>query len=230
MNTIIRSFFIICLISITSLTQAISVLVKDINLGEDPATKKILMVKAYAFVEGRAETANTRWLGIIAYEKELFMYSIHNNKTRVTPISQVVTTQPSFDILLDPVTGKEWSDEQHKEHSHFPITLHVTLAPEIQIFKELIILMAQNNTKALTSLVDKHSFAKINEIIDSAIESQAAFLPKCDDNKTLASILQKKQALVKPVTLTGQVTFFTVDEFSKEIIEGLDEEAEQAAE
>lgn len=227
MNKIIRSLFINCLTSCTLFVSATTILEKQLELGKDPKTKKILQAKGFAFVEGTTATADTRWLGVYPYGKEIFVFSLKNDESEAFPISELIATQQTFDLILDPTTGKQAS-EQDITAGKPMITIHMTLDSHVQIFRDLVILIAKNDTKALSALINKHSLSTINEIIERAVDCQGECLPLFDDIETMEKILQQCGTFNKPLSFTGKVIFLPVAELTQELIQ-MAQEQEQAA-
>ena len=93
--------------------------------------------------------------------------------------------------------------------------MHVTIAPNVQLFKDLLILLAKGNAKALTNLVNKYTLKTIAETIETALDSQGACLISCDDQEKLESLMQAKDKITKPVVLTGDLLLFLCKQSSK---------------
>ncbi len=228
MNNITRFLFISCLANCILFVSAATVLEKQLELGKDPKTKKTLFAKGYAFVEGTTAATDTRWVCVYPSEKEIFFLSLKNGEQETFPISDLIITQQTFDIILDPTTGEQATEQAIKSGTPM-ITIHMTLDSRIQIFRDLIILMAKNDTKALSALINKHSLTTINEIIERAVDCQGECLPFFDDIETMEKVLQKGITLNKPLSFTGKVIFLPIAELTQELLHIAQEQEQQTA-
>lgn len=211
MNIMSRSFLISCLLIITANAAPIKILEKQVDLGKDPKTQKTQMLKFFRFTEGTTtETADTRWFAVLPDENELVFLSLQNDSVDFFPVTRIISTQPSFVVEIDPTTQDLFVDPQEaKAAGRKPSmgTMQVTISPELQLFKEIIILIAKNNVKALENLANKRTLSIIEDAIQKALDCKGECLLQCDDPETLESIMQTKSPISKPIVLKGQVNF-----------------------
>ena len=223
-----RSLLISCLSSVLAYAAPITILEKQLALGKDPKTQKTLMAKGYSFTEGDSkESVTTRWVTVFPYENELIFYTTQNGIEDCFPVTNIITTQPSFDVPVDPSAQNPIMAKQPVKTAEPALglaSMHVTIAPDVQLFKELLILIAKGNVKALTALINKHTLKTVEETIDKALSSQGECFISCDDLNALESLMQTKTPITKPVTLTGQLIFAPLQELLEQV---LAEEAEQ---
>ena len=219
MNMLSRSLCISCLWSLATYATPITILEKQLEIGKDPKTQKALMIKTYSFVPaGTKETADTRWLSVFPYEvnvngklvKELIFFSTQKGLDDIFPITHIISYQPSFDTDIDPTAQYPIVDPQKpKTSGQTPslVTMHVTFAQDLQLFKELLILLAKGNVKALTAFVNKYTLPTVDETIEKALDSQGVCYIACDDPETLEALMQAKKPVTNAVQLTGKLSF-----------------------
>jgi hypothetical protein len=223
MDKIIRFLLINCLASYTMFISAVTILEKQLNIGRDPKTEKILQARGFAFVEGSSATPDTHWICVYPYEKEIYVYSEKNDRRNAFPISALISTKTAFDIIIDPTT-KQQAAAQDIRAGKPMITLHLTLDPQVQIFKNLVILMAKNDRNGLLTLINEHSLTTINQVIEKAVECQGECAPEPDDIEALAKTLQQDSGLNASVSFTGKVIFFSIAELAQEVMHLLEEQ------
>jgi len=211
MNTLSRSLLIPCLWSIAAYAAPIKILEKQVDLGKDPKTQKTLLVKFYSFAQdGAVETANTRWFSVIPQENELVFLSLENDAVDFFPVTRIISTQPSFAVDIDPTAQNPFIDQKEAKAARLKpsmATMHVTISPELQLFKEIIILIAKNNVKALATLVNKRTLSIVEDTIQKALDCKGECFLQCDDPATFESIMTSADPITKPIALKGQVTF-----------------------
>jgi len=94
----------------------------------------------------------------------------------------------------------------------------MNLDAQVQIFRDIVILIAQNDKKNLAALIEKHSLTTINEIIERAVDCQCICLPFFDDIDTIEKALQQGADFNKPLSYTGKVIFLPVAELTQELL------------
>ena len=97
--------------------------------------------------------------------------------------------------------------------------MHVTISPDVQLFKELLILIAKGNIKALTAFINKHTLKTIEETIEKALESQGTCFISCDDQDALDALMQTKKPVTKPIAFTGKLIFVPMQELLEAALE-----------
>ncbi len=215
MNIASRFFLITCLGTLTNYAAAVTILEKQLELGKDPKTQKFLMAKAYSFVdEASKETTDTRWITVFPYENELLFFSTQKGLNDCFPVTSIISTQPTFDVDIDPTAQEPIQDPKNKTTKKSPsmVTMHISIAPDVQLFKDLVILIAKGNTKALSSLINKHTLKNIEQAIDSALDCQGTCIITCDDQESLDILMESKKPATKPMSFTGMLVFVPMQE------------------
>jgi hypothetical protein len=227
MNTLIRSCFITCLFSITVYANHITVLKKEVNLN-DPKTQKTLTVAAYAFLEGSsAETSSTRWIGLFPYENELMFFSIEKEYIDF-PVTKIISTQQTFKVFIDPTAQEPIIDPQTTNGDHSSlIAMEVTFDTDMQIFRNLLILIAEGNVKTITAFIEKNTHNKIDEIISKVIDCGSSCYIECDDLEKFEALMQAKRLPATPVNLTGKLKFIPLQAIQAMLEQALAEEAKK---
>lgn len=230
MNMLSRCFFIACFLSATVYASCITVSTSSIALGEDPKTHKNLTATAYSFTDNSAKgDESARLLSVFSYEKELVFFTTKNNLADIFPIAHIVSSKQNFKVYIDPASPNFILQElKDSANNQSIVTLEVRIDPQVQVFKELLILIAQGDIKNLESFANKHSLTEINEIIDRALDCQGNCYIECDNKEAFDAILQKQYANQEQ-TLTGKYTFIPlqiIQEALKEFAKNSPEDSE----
>lgn len=232
MNMLSRSLLISCIGLTTAYINATTVLEKQVDLGKDPKTNKTIVVKAYSLVEDNAkETADSRWIAVLPDGKELIFFTTKHNLNDAFVITPIISYQQSFDTYIDPTAENPILDPQQAisaNQKNSMATMHVTMSPDVQLFKDLAILLAQGNVKGLTTFVNKYGINRIEETITKALDCQGVCFIAPDDPEKLDSLLQTKQPILEPTTLTGKISFIPKEVIEELLIQMLQQEQDNA--
>ena len=233
MNTVPRFLLMSCFWSLAIFAAPVTITEKQLELGKDPKTQKILMIKAYSFTEGTAkETSDTRWLAVFPYESELVFFATKGGLDDCFPVTNIISTQPSFKVDIDPTEQNPIIDPQQTKadgQKSSMVSMHVTISQDLQLFKDLLIFIAKGNVKALTSLVNKHTLKRVEETVEKALDSQGACFIQCDDPYAFESIMQAKNPITAPVVLTGQLKFVPMQEILEQALAEVKQQEQSAA-
>ena len=125
------------------------------------------------------------------------------------PVTNIISTKQPFQLFVDPTAQEPILDPKSTkiDTNSSLVTMEVTFDPDLQIFKNLLILIAKGNAQALTSFAQQNTLKKIDMIIEKALDCQGTCYIECDDVETFESLIQAKKIPTGSITLTAKLTF-----------------------
>jgi hypothetical protein len=210
-NKFLRTVIISCACFCTAqaTTQAI-VLQKEVLLKTDTKIK----IRAFALVnKGQLPTQDTCWYSVFPIEGQLAFYCEQGGEKVLFPVTHVIQITDPTIIEFD-LSDKELKSaivEPGKKVSSL-LTMKISFSPEIQIFKELVILLGKADKSNLEAYINNHSAEIIEEILCNAIINQGDFAIIADDKEACENIREGKLKISKPTQLTGKYVFIPAQE------------------
>lgn len=208
MKMILRLFIVSCAcFCAVHAADTVKVLQKTITFS-DAKTRQKLSIEAFAFVNGNEkETANTRWYSTFPCENVLAFYWTQQDLADFFAVNHLITNNSSVTIEYDLAANGAIKIVEPGQKATSLLTMQATISPEVQIFKELVILLGKKDKNGLQAFVAKHSIEKIENITSMAIIALAGVIPVPDDLENFSKILEGKVKITKPTQITGKYIF-----------------------
>lgn len=173
----------------TQSCSAINILEKVINIRTSPKDDTKDVARGFAFSEG-PETNETVYFATfpVPKEKRLFFCICHKNGITDFEVTNIMTT-----ALTLPITDK--------------ISLKLSLSPEVELFKQLIIALTRKDKKALLQLAEKNTIKKIEDCIIIATQCEGIIVPLPSDTDAFNNLVETEAQLKSPVFIDGVMDF-----------------------
>lgn len=202
---------------VVATSESIAILAKDIEIGVNPVTGKKCIAKGYAFVDKtKAKSdSNSVWYSVIRdtkNEKDL-LFVVFNGADAISfPVTEFITKMQSKVAFFDPKNPQLLIEKPNDKEKGSLIQIKILVDQEVQLFKDLIIALAQRNTQAIENLLKKYELDQVLRCIENATICQGLCTVTWEDPQLLNDLLEGKAESKKVESLTCKLVFISLQD------------------